>query len=142
MIPDLIPGALRHNFDSNRALHERIVLLTVETETVPFVAAEARMDVRHIDRRFHQVILRYGYMQEPDIPKTFEKLAGAGLSLEPGKTWFFLGKESIIPTRRRRGMALWRERLFAFLTRNAWSAVSAFCLPPERSVEIRGYIEL
>ncbi len=142
MIPDLIPGALRHNFDSNRVLHDRIVLLTVETETVPFVAGDERMEVRQIDERFHQAVLRYGYMQEPDVPKAFARLASAGLSLELEKTWFFLGKESIIPTSRRRGMAFWRERLFAFLTRNAWSAMSAFCLPPERSIEIRGYIEL
>jgi KUP system potassium uptake protein len=142
MIPDLIPGALRHNFDSNRVLHERIVLLTIETEAVPFVAGDERMEVRQIDQRFHQAALRYGYMQEPDVPKTFERMAGAGLSLDLETTWFFLGKESIIPTHKHRGMALWRERLFAFLTRNAWSAMSAFCLPPDRSIEIRGHIEL
>ena len=142
MIPDLIPGALRHNFDFNRVLHERIVLLTIETETVPFVAGDERMEVRQIDERFHQAVLRYGYMQDPDLPKAFARLASAGLPLELEKTWFFLGKESIIPTSKRRGMALWRERLFAFLTRNAWSAMAAFCLPPERSIEIRGHIEL
>lgn len=142
MIPDLIPGALRHNFDFNRVLHERIVLLTVETETIPFVPREERSQVRKLDERFHQVLLRYGYMQEPDVPKAFKDLAEAGLPLDLERVSYFLGKESIIPTSKRKGMALWRERLFAFLTRNAWSAMSAFCLPPERSIEIRGHIEI
>jgi KUP system potassium uptake protein len=65
-----------------------------------------------------------------------------GLSFDPETTSYFVGKESIIPTRKRRGMALWREKLFAFLTRNAWSAISAFGLPPGQSIEIRGQIEL
>lgn len=142
MIPDLIPGALRHNFDFNRVLHERIVLLTVETETIPFVPREDRMEVRKLDEQFLKVLLRYGYMQEPDVPKAFKGLADAGLPLDLEAISYFLGKESVIPTSKKRGMALWRERLFAFLARNAWSAMSAFCLPPERSIEIRGHIEI
>lgn len=142
MIPDLIPGALRHNFDFNRVLHERIVLLTVETETIPFVPREDRMEVRKLDEQFLKVLLRYGYMQEPDVPKAFKGLVDAGLPLDLEAISYFLGKESVIPTSKKWGMALWRERLFAFLARNAWSAMSAFCLPPERSIEIRGHIEI
>ena len=142
MIPDLIPGALRHNYDFNRVLHERIVLLTVETEGYAYVPKEERTEVHKIDDRFIQVVLRYGYMQNPDVPRALERLAEAGLKLDPKTTSYFLGKESIIPTSKKRGMAQWREKLFAFQTRNAWNAMSAFCLPPERSIEIRGHIEL
>lgn len=100
------------------------------------------MEVRKVDEQFLKVLLRYGYMQEPDVPKAFKGLADAGLPLDLEAISYFLGKESVIPTSKKRGMALWRERLFAFLARNAWSAMSAFCLPPERSIEIRGHIEI
>ena len=142
ILPEVIPAALRHNFDHNRVLHERIVLLTIVTEDAPHVPARDSLEHERIDERFHRILLHYGYMQEPDVAKALEGVSVPGLSFDPGTTSYFVGKESIIPTRKRRGMALWREKLFAFLTRNAWSAISAFGLPPEQSIEIRGQIEL
>jgi KUP system potassium uptake protein len=142
IIPELIPGALRHNFDHNRVLHECIVLLTIVTEEVPHVSAEERVEFQPIDERFHRILLHYGYMEEPDVPKALKGLSAPGFVCDPGKVSYFLGKESVIPAGNRPGMALWREKLFAVLTRNAFSAMRAFGLPPEQSIEIRGQIEI
>jgi KUP system potassium uptake protein len=142
IIPELIPGALRHNFDHNRVLHECVVLLTIVTEEVPYVSAEERVEFQPIDERFHRILLHYGYMEEPDVPKVLKGLSAPGFVCDPGKVSYFLGKESVIPAGNRPGMALWREKLFAVLTRNAFSAMRAFGLPPEQSIEIRGQIEI
>jgi KUP system potassium uptake protein len=142
IIPELIPGALRHNFDHNRVLHECIVLLTIVTEEVSYVSEEERVEIGPIDGRFHRVLLHYGYMEEPDVPKALRGLSSPGFACDPEKLSYFLGKESIIPVGNRRGMALWREHLFALMNRNAFSAMRAFDLPPEQSIEIRGHIEI
>jgi KUP system potassium uptake protein len=81
-------------------------------------------------------------MQEPNVPAALRLVSVPGLSFEEGSTSYFLGKESIIPSRRKPGMALWREKLFAFLSRNAFSALPAFCLPAEQTVELRGQVEI
>jgi KUP system potassium uptake protein len=142
IIPELIPGALRHNFDHNRVLHECIVLLTIVTEEVSYVSEEERVEIGPIDGRFHRVLLHYGYMEEPDVPKALRNLSSPGFACDPEKLSYFLGKESIIPVGTRRGMALWREHLFALMNRNSFSAMRAFDLPPEQSIEIRGHIEI
>lgn len=142
IIPELIPGALRHNFDHNKVLHECIVLLTIVTEEVPHVAEKERIEVQPIDARFHRILLHYGYMEEPDVPAALRRLSTPGFLCDPGKASYFLGKESILPAENRPGMALWREKLFAMLTRNAFSAMRSFGLPPEQSIEIRGQIEI
>jgi len=140
--PELIPAALRHNFDHNKVLHEQVVLLTIVTEEVAEVAAKERFECDRLDKRFSRILLHYGYKEDPDVSRAFDGVSVPGISFDPASTSFFLGKESIIPTRKRRGMALWREKLFAFLNRNAWSAMSTFCLPPEQSIEIHGQIEI
>jgi KUP system potassium uptake protein len=142
IIPELIPGALRHNFDHNHVLHECIVLLTIVTEEVPHVTEKERIEVQPIDERFHRILLHFGYMEEPDVPAALRRLSTPGFLCDPGKASYFLGKESIIPAQSRPGMALWREKLFALLTRNAFSAMRSFGLPPEQSIEIRGQIEI
>ena len=142
IIPELIPGALRHNFDHNRVLHECIVLLTVVTHEVPRVPEKERVEIQPIDECFHRILLHYGYMEEPDLPKALRSLSPPGFTCDPENVSYFLGKESIIPAGNRPGMALWREKLFALMTRNAFSAMRAFDLPPERSIEIRGHIEI
>jgi KUP system potassium uptake protein len=117
-------------------------LVTVETEAYSYIPREKRAEVHRIDDRFQQVGLRYGYMQNTDVPRALQGLAESGLELDPKTTFYFLGRESVIPSSKKGGMARWREKLFAFQTRNAWSAMSAFCLPPERSIEIRGHVLL
>jgi KUP system potassium uptake protein len=142
IIPELIPGALRHNFDHNRVLHECVVLLTIVTHEIPHIAEKERVEIQPIDECFHRILLHYGYMEEPDVPKALRSLSPPGFACDPENVSYFLGKESIIPAENRPGMALWREKLFALMTRNAFSAMRAFDLPPERSIEIRGHIEI
>lgn len=141
MIPDVIPPALLHNLAYNRVLHERVVLLTVATEEVPRVPEEERVEIERFDDRFSRVLLRYGYMEEPDVPAALKSIRPPQIELSSRPT-FFLGKEGIIPSRRRRGMALWRERLFAWMSRNTPSALFSFCLPPDQTIELRGQIEI
>ena len=142
IIPELIPGALRHNFDHNRVLHECVVLLTIVTHEIPHIEEKKRVEIQPIDECFHRILLHYGYMEEPDVPKALRSLSPPGFACDPENVSYFLGKESIIPAENRPGMALWREKLFALMTRNAFSAMRAFDLPPERSIEIRGHIEI
>ncbi len=142
IVPELIPGSLRHNFDHNRVLHDRVVLLTVVTEETAHVDPAERCQFERIDERFHRVLLHFGYKEDPDVSEALHRVQVPGVSFDPETTSFFLGKESIIPTRKQRGMAFWREKLFVFMNRNAWSAMSAFDLPTDQSIEIRGQIEL
>ncbi len=141
IVPELIPGSLRHNFDHNRVLHERIVLLTVVTEETARVDPSERAKVERIDDRFCRVLLHFGYKEDPDVSEALAGVAETGVSFDPQTTSFFLGKESIIPRHNQRGMAFWREKLFVFMNRNAWSAMAAFDLPAKQSIEIRGQIE-
>jgi KUP system potassium uptake protein len=126
-------------------LHECIVLLTIETEEVPHVSEKERVEYQPIDERFHRVLIRYGFMEEPDVPAALRGLTGLSAPAfvcDPDRVSYFLGKESVIPAENRPGMALWREKLFEVLTRNAYSAMRAFGLPPDQSIEIRGQIEI
>ena len=93
IIPELIPGALRHNFDHNRVLHECIVLLTVVTHEVPRVPEKERVEIQPIDERFHRILLHYGYMEEPDLPKALRSLSPPGFACDPENVSYFLGKE-------------------------------------------------
>jgi KUP system potassium uptake protein len=141
MIPVVIPPALRHNFHHNKVLHEHVCFLTAVTEETA-VWRKPRVEVEKLDGRFFRILVHYGYMEDPNIPVSLRSVSVPGLSFEEDSTHYILGKESIIPSRKKRGMALWREKLFAFLSRNAFSAMPAFCLPPEQSIEIRGQVEI
>jgi KUP system potassium uptake protein len=135
------PLTLLHNLEHNRVLHERVLLLTVATSDVPYVSDEERAHVEPIGQGFYRVALNYGFMQEPDVPAALAALAATGFSLELERTTFFLGVETLIATGRP-GMALWRERLFALMSKNAVRATSFFRIPPERVVEIGIQVEL
>ena len=145
MIPDVSPPALVHNLRFNGVIHERVILLTVATEEEPIVAADGRASVESLGAGFERVILHYGFMEEPDVPRALAALSGAGrlaLDVDAQDTEFFLGKEGVIPTRRKRGMALWREKLFAWMSQNSSNAIAYFCLPADRTIELRGQIEI
>ncbi|MBM4364157.1 MAG: KUP/HAK/KT family potassium transporter, partial [Deltaproteobacteria bacterium] len=133
------PPALLLNFEHNRAVHERVVLLTIQTEKVARVAQRDRLEVVALEEGFRRVIARYGFMEKPDVPKLLLEEGLSDYSLD--YTTFFLGKETVLPTERP-GMALWRERIFAFLTRNAHSATTFYGIPPARVVEMGSQIEL
>ncbi len=136
-----VPHALLHNLKHNRVVHERVVFLTVITEEVPHVSDSMRIEVQHLGRRFYRFILRYGYMDETDVPAALRGAAKLNFEFNDMETSFFLGRETIMPSRRP-GMALWREHLFAWMMRSATSAMDFFKLPPNRVVEMGTQVEI
>ncbi len=136
-----VPVALLHNLKHNKILHETVVMLTVITERIPHVAAEDRIEVSSLGRGFWRVIGHYGYMEQPNVPDLLSIAAAQGLVLTPMQTSFYLSRETIIPSGRP-GMALWRERLFGVLVRNATPASAFFGLKPNRVVELGAQIEI
>jgi KUP system potassium uptake protein len=136
----LTPTALLHNLKHNRVLHERIVFLTIESETTPYVDAVERLTLEEIDGNVWRVIGHYGFMEQPDVPQLLEICAQKGLKLDSMQTSFFLGRETIIP--RGKLLTTWRGKLFALLSRNAQSAVAYYNIPPGRVVEFGIQIEL
>ena len=139
--PDATPPALLHNLKHNKVLHERVVFLSVSTAEVPHVAADKRASVEALGHGFYRLRLTYGFMEEPHVPEALAALAERGLEFRPMETTYFLGRETLIPSSRP-GMALWREHLFATMSRNARPATSFFRLPPNRVVELGAQIEL
>jgi len=138
--PKGTPPALAHNLQYNKVLHEQVVTLTVRTEPVPHVPAEDRATVRYLGDGVSDVVLRYGFMEDPDVPDGLRQAMQKGLVIDDDLT-YFLGRETLLVTRRP-GMALWRERLFVLLSRNAQRAVTFFRLPAERVVELGIQVEL
>ena len=138
---DGTPPALVLNLAHNKVLHEKIVFLTVLTEDVPHVAGEQRVTVKRSGKGFHSVVARYGFMQDPDINEVLAACKTNGLNIPLEGTTFFLGRETLIASDRP-GMAMWRERLFAFMSRNALRATAFFKIPPNQVFEVGAYVEL
>jgi KUP system potassium uptake protein len=136
------PPALLHNLKHNKVLHERVLFLAIQTEEVPYVPETERVELNRLGAGVHQVVLHYGFMDDVDIPDAMRLLRIDGAPLKPMETSYFLGRETLIATRRRRGMAIWREKLFALMARNATGASTFFRLPPNRVVELGTQIEL
>jgi KUP system potassium uptake protein len=139
--PEGAPPALLHNIKHNKVLHERVIILTVEVEDVPYVAEEHRIEEGAIGAGFYRVIARYGFMEEPDVPAALKQAVLCGAEMKAMETSFFLGRQTLIPSRRP-GMALWREHLFAFMVRNAESAMEFFKLPVNRVVALGSQVEI
>jgi KUP system potassium uptake protein len=138
--PDGVPHSLLHNLKHNRVLHERVLLLTVLIEDVPYVEQEKQCGLVELGSGFHRLILRYGFMQDTNIPAALASLdCGGGFKM--ADTSFFLSRQTLIPAAAP-GMAVWRERLFAWMLRNAESAMEFFKLPPNRVVELGSQVEV
>lgn len=138
---DGTPPALVLNLAHNKVLHEKIVFLTVITEDVPHVGDEHRVTVKRSGKGFHTVVARYGFMQDPDISEVLAACKKSHLDIPLEGTTFFLGRETLIASDRP-GMALWRERLFAFMSRNALRATAFFKIPSNQVFEVGAYVEL
>ena len=136
-----VPPALLHNVKHNKVLHERIVILTVHIQGVPQVPEEKRVEAHALDDGFFRIILHYGFMEEIDIPAALARADGCGPVFRPMDTSFFLGRQTLIPSSNP-GMALWRERLFAWMVQNAESAMEFFKLPINRVVELGSQLEI
>jgi KUP system potassium uptake protein len=135
------PPALAHNLRFNKVLHEHVVVLTVRTEPVPHVPSARRLDIRPLGHGVTHVILLYGFMEDPNVPDGLEAARAKGLSIQADDVTYFLGRETILVTPRK-GMAMWREKLFVFMTRNAVRATAFFRLPAERVVELGVQVEM
>jgi KUP system potassium uptake protein len=135
------PPALAHNLRHNKVLHEYVVVLMVATEPVPHVPDDQRTEVSSLGRGISYVRVRYGFMEDPNVPTALEAALQNGLTMDMSDVTYFLGKETIIVTRRR-GMAVWREKLFVLMARNAVRATAFFRLPPERVVELGVQVEM
>lgn len=137
---ETIPYALTDNLRHNKVLHERVVLLTVVTERVPFIDTSERFQIEPLGKGFTRVILHFGFAESPAVPPVLEANQ-ARFPFELNKTSFFLGRETPVPTVRP-DLSLWREKLYAFMTRNAVSAAEYFQIPPKRVVELGTQVEL
>jgi KUP system potassium uptake protein len=138
---DGIPLALLHNLKHNKVLHEKVVLLTIVTEEIPYVPDEEQVQTQELGNGLYRVVARQGFMESVDVPEMVSSIELPGVSFNPDHTTFFLGRETLLATERP-GMAIWRERLFAWMTRNAQGAALFFRLPPNRVVELGAQIEL
>ncbi|WP_371878336.1 potassium transporter Kup [Corallococcus exiguus] len=139
--PEGTPPALLHNLKHNKILHEQVVLLTIISEEIPHVVAQERVEVEPLEQGFVRVVARYGFMENPSIPDILKRCREKGLQFQLMGTSFFLGRETLIPTKKP-GMAAWREALFTWMSRNARSATAYFRIPPNRVVELGSQVEL
>jgi KUP system potassium uptake protein len=135
------PPALVHNLIHNKVLHEQVVLLTVVTEEVPHVPPADRVAIESLPAGFHRVTVRYGFMEQPNVPDALVACQARGLNLRFPTTTFFLGRETLITTDRP-GLAAWRKRLFSVMSRNALSANAFFRIPPDQIFEVGAQVEL
>jgi len=140
--PDVVPAALLHNLKHNQVLHQRVILLTVKVEEVPHVPPDKRLEVHDAGQGFYRVILHYGFMQEVDIPRDLVGIKTCGEPFNMMSTSFFLGRQKLITSKRRPGMARWRERLFAWMLKNSESAMEFFKLPTNRVVELGSQLQI
>ncbi|SDI55951.1 KUP system potassium uptake protein [Pseudomonas flavescens] len=138
---DVVPHALLHNLLHNQVLHERVMMLTVLYEDRPRVPLAERFELDAYEQGFYRVRLRFGFLEAPDIPRALAQLSERGLDCPPMRTTYFLSRETVIPSERI-GMAMWRERLFAVLQKNAGSSLSFFRLPVNRVIELGTQVEI
>ncbi|HZV17272.1 MAG TPA: potassium transporter Kup [Sphingobium sp.] len=139
--PDGVPHALLHNLKHNKVLHDRVVLLTVKIADVPVVEPAKRYEIEDLGRGFFRLILRYGFMEEADVPAALAQVKDCGQTFKMMETSFFLARQTLLPSSRP-GMRIWREKLFAWMLRNAESAMEFFRLPTNRVIELGSQVEI
>jgi len=139
---DTVPAALLHNLKHNQVLHGRVLILNVHVEEVPHIAPEKRVELHDAGDGFYRAILHYGFMEEVDIPSDLAGIRTCGEPFNMMSTSFFLGRQKLIPTRNVPGMALWREKLFAWMMKSSESAMEFFKLPTNRVVELGSQLRI
>jgi KUP system potassium uptake protein len=138
---DEVPGALLHNLKHNQVLHERVVLLRVDMQDVPFVPFDQRLTVDKLGKGFYTVEVHYGFFQNPDVPRALEGARAYGLAFDIDSTTFFVRRETLVRARRS-AMRPWRTELFIKLHGAALEAARFYRLPPGRVVELGSQTEI
>ena len=139
---DIIPSALLHNLKHNQVLHERVLILNVKVEDVPHVPSAKRLEVHEAGKGFYRVILHYGFMEEVDVPSGLAHIESCGEGFNMMNTSFFLGRQKLIAAKAQPGMALWREKLFAWMMKSSESAMEFFKLPTNRVIELGSQLRI
>jgi KUP system potassium uptake protein len=141
--PDATPHALMHNLNHNKVLHERVIFLTVEVRDVPWVPFAERVKCERLGTGCWKVRVRYGFMNRPDVTRALELCAPMGIDVNLMETSFFLSRQKIVPMHRAdSGMAMWRERMFAAMARNAGNVTDYFNIPTNRVIELGSRVEI
>jgi KUP system potassium uptake protein len=135
------PGSLLHNLKHNKVLHEQVVVLTIQFQEIPYVPEDQRFELTTLPKNFYRLLLRYGFMEEPNIPEALRRTGPKGLHCDPMQSSYFLSRETVIPSSKP-GMAMWREHIFAWMSRSATSAMDFFNIPPNRVVELGTQVEI
>ncbi|MGE5952707.1 MAG: potassium transporter Kup, partial [Qipengyuania vulgaris] len=130
-----VPSALLHNIKHNKVLHERVIILTVLIADAPYVEAEERCEIHDLGDGFYRAVLHYGFMQETNVPQGLKEMERCGGEFDMMHTSFFLSRQTLLPSKNP-GMPIWREKIFAWMLRNAATAMDFFRLPTNRVVEL------
>jgi KUP system potassium uptake protein len=138
---DAVPAALLHNLKHNQVLHERVLILNVKVEDVPHVPQENRVEIDRAGEGFYRVILHYGFMEDVDIPRDLAGIKTCGEPFNMMSTSFFLGRQKLVASKKPE-MALWREKLFAWMLKSSESAMEFFKLPTNRVVELGSQLQI
>jgi KUP system potassium uptake protein len=133
--PDYVPAALLHNLKHNKVLHEKVLFVTVSTLDEPEAGAERRTEVKELAPGIHRVLLRYGFMESPNVPRALEDMRSKGVAYDTMQTSYFLGREVLVRAMAPK-LSLWRLWLFLVMARNAVPATEFFRIPSDRVVEL------
>jgi KUP system potassium uptake protein len=133
--PDYVPGALLHNLKHNKVLHEKVLFVTVSTLDEPEAGPARRTEVTELAPNIHRVLLRYGFMESPNVPRALEDLRSRGVEYDPMQASYFLGREVVVRAMAPK-LSLWRLWLFLIMARNAVPATEFFRIPSDRVVEL------
>ena len=136
-----VPSALLHNIKHNKVLHERVLILTVAVQDMPYVDEAERYSCKELGNGFYRVTIRCGFLEETDVPKLLSTLTLCDGAFDMMHTSFFLSRQTLLASAKP-GMAIWREKLFAWMLRNAASAMEFFRLPTNRVVELGSQVEI
>jgi KUP system potassium uptake protein len=137
----LTPNALMHNLKHNKVLHEHNLFVSVRHHEVPWIGFDKRIEMEALGHDCWQVTLHFGFKNDPDVPEALKLLEGRGVPLDEMDTSYFLSRDTVIPTFGG-GMAMWREKLFASMHRNAAAAADFLNLPSNRIVELGSKVEI
>lgn len=136
-----VPSALLHNIKHNKVLHERVVILTVQIAEIPYVDPANRCEMHDLGDGFYQAVLHYGFMEETNVPAGLKQMERCGGEFDMMQTSFFLSRQTLLASDKP-GMALWREKMFAWMLRNSATAMEFFRLPTNRVVELGSQLEI